>query len=123
MITDKNIADYTNEEVLRVFDMVKSHLKRSDKVLKLNGYKVKYIDYHIVRETEEGHMGYEDEIVYIAECFEDGKKVEDSYLGMNEKEFTVVNMRNFLSNIDRDELNSIILGNAFYSVKRKERDY
>ena len=122
MILGKEVEKYNNEEVVKVFGMVKEYLKNTKETLKLGGYTVKYIDYHVVRETEDELFGFEDELVYVGKRYSGDKEICDTYMGMNERQFNISQMHDFLKQIDKKDLESIIVGVCASRALKKERN-
>lgn len=122
LVDGKTVSDYTDLDVVKVFEMLKRYLKVSKDIMEIDGYRVKYVDYHIVSEEEGILKGFEDELVYVAECFKDGVKVEDKYIGMGERGLSIQGRRSILKGVSIDTLNSIILGSTLSGLKKKERN-
>lgn len=115
-----NIISMTDYEIVDLFYAVKEYLKRSGEVLELNGYRVKYIDFHVVREVQGEQFGFQNELVYVGKSYSDDK-VEDVYMGMNEKSFIVSDMRKFLENIKVEILERIVVSLTASTVLGKNK--
>ena len=122
MLLGKKVLDYNQKEVLEAFGMVKEYLKITGNILNLGGYRVKYIDYHIVREIEGELWGFEDELVYVGKTYSGDKEIGDTYMGMHEKQFNVSEVHGFLKQIDKKDLERIIVGVCASRALRKERN-
>ena len=109
MLIGKTVEEYSNAEAEEVFSHLKNYLKHSGETLDIGGRRVKYIDCLVVREIEGQAYGFEDELVYVCETWSGNKKLDDTYLGMHERELTAKAKRKLLSEIEPKTLEKIIL--------------
>ena len=113
-----NINSLNDSDIVELFYDVKEYLKRSGEILDLKGYRVKYIDYHVVREVSGEPMGFQDELVYVGKSYSN-EGVSDIYMGMNERGFNVKDMRKLLENIECDKLERILVSLSASEVLTK----
>lgn len=121
MLLGKKVEDYNDKEVIEAFSMIKEYLKNSGEILNLGGHRVKYIDYHVVSETEDMIMGFEDELVYVGTTYSGGVEIGETYMGMHERDFSIPNMKGFLKQIDEKDLQVIIISVCASRALRKSR--
>lgn len=126
MLINKKVEDYTNAEAEEVFSHLKDYLKHSGETLDLGGRRIKYIDYLVVREIGDELYGFEDELVFVCETWSGDERLDDTYIGMHERELTSNAKKSFLKEIEPKTLEKIIFGQlaskALYEYNtRKDR--